>query len=54
MRDDSEGLDVIRRLCEAGKLKIPVEKTFPITQVREAHKAKDKKHIPGKVVLELD
>ncbi|XP_024022733.1 reticulon-4-interacting protein 1, mitochondrial [Morus notabilis] len=54
MRADSEGLDAIRRLSEAGKLKIPVEKTFPITQVREAHKAKDKKHIPGKVVLELD
>lgn len=54
MRADSEGLDEIRRLCEAGKLKIPVEKTFPITQVREAHEAKDKNIIPGKVVLELD
>ncbi|PON92783.1 Alcohol dehydrogenase superfamily, zinc-type [Trema orientale] len=54
MRADSEGLDEIRRLSEAGKLKIPVEKTFPITQVREAHEAKDKKLIPGKVVLELD
>ncbi|KAL5565325.1 hypothetical protein UlMin_028489 [Ulmus minor] len=54
MRADSEGLHEIRRLSEAGKLKIPVEKTFPITQVREAHTAKDKKHIPGKVVLELD
>ncbi|KAG5254752.1 PROTEIN AST1-RELATED [Salix purpurea] len=54
MRADSDGLDEIRRLSEAGKLKIPVEKTFPITQVREAHEAKDKKKIPGKVVLELD
>lgn len=54
MRADSEGLDEIRRLLEAGKLKIPVEKTFPITQVREAHGAKDKKLIAGKVVLELD
>ncbi|KAF5478621.1 hypothetical protein F2P56_005164 [Juglans regia] len=54
MRADSEGLDEIRRLSEAGKLKMPVEKTFPITQVREAHKAKDKRHIPGKIVLELD
>ncbi|XP_059444461.1 uncharacterized protein LOC132176310 isoform X2 [Corylus avellana] len=54
MRADSEGLNEIRRLSEAGKLKIPVEKTFPITQVREAHEAKDRRHIPGKVVLELD
>lgn len=54
MRADPEGLDEIRKLSEVGKLKIPVEKTFPITQVREAHTAKDKHLIPGKVVLELD
>lgn len=53
MRADSEGLDEIRRLSDTGKLKIPVEKTFPISQVREAHEAKEKK-IHGKVVLELD
>ncbi|XP_075668099.1 uncharacterized protein LOC142637998 [Castanea sativa] len=54
MRADSEGLDEIRNLTEAGKLKIPVEKTFPIVQVREAHEAKDKRYIHGKIVLELD
>ncbi|KAF5197446.1 Quinone oxidoreductase-like protein [Thalictrum thalictroides] len=54
MRADSEGLDEIRRLMEAGKLKVPVDKTFPITQVKDAHEAKDKKLIPGKVVLEVD
>lgn len=54
MRADSEGLDEIRRLSDAGKLNIPVEKTFPISQVREAHEAKEKKQIHGKVVLELD
>ncbi|KAL1346272.1 hypothetical protein AAHE18_08G178000 [Arachis hypogaea] len=47
MRADIEGLIEIRKLCEAGKLKIPVDKTYPITQVREAHEAKDKKLIPG-------
>ncbi|KAL6570635.1 hypothetical protein OROGR_000185 [Orobanche gracilis] len=45
MRADGEGLEEIRQLSEAGKLKIPVEKTFPITQVREAHEAKDKRLI---------
>ncbi|KAG5120298.1 hypothetical protein JHK82_034718 [Glycine max] len=54
MRADLDGLIEIRKLCEAGKMKIPVYKTFPITQVKEAHEAKDKKLIPGKVVLELD
>ncbi|KAH7528280.1 hypothetical protein FEM48_Zijuj05G0055700 [Ziziphus jujuba var. spinosa] len=50
----SHRIEEVRRLTEAGKLKIPVEKTFPITQVREAHEAKDKMDIPGKVVLEFD
>ncbi|KAL0301211.1 UNVERIFIED_CONTAM: Reticulon-4-interacting protein 1, mitochondrial [Sesamum radiatum] len=54
MRADAEGLHEIRRLSEVGKLKVPVEKTFPIAQVREAHEAKDKRIISGKVVLELD
>ncbi|XP_039121141.1 reticulon-4-interacting protein 1, mitochondrial [Dioscorea cayenensis subsp. rotundata] len=54
MRADAEGLDEIRRLSEAGKLKIPVEKTFPITQIKEAHEVKEKRIVPGKVVLEID
>ncbi|KAK6934212.1 Alcohol dehydrogenase, N-terminal [Dillenia turbinata] len=54
MRDDKEGLEEICRLCNAGKFKIPVEKTFPVTEVKEAHEAKDKKKIFGKVVLEFD
>ncbi|KAI4333621.1 hypothetical protein L6164_018405 [Bauhinia variegata] len=54
MRADLDGLIEIRNLCEGGKMNIPVDKTFPITQVREAHEAKDKKIITGKVVLEFD
>lgn len=54
MRADSEGLQEIRKLAELGKLKVPVEKTIPFVQVREAHEAKDKRVIPGKVVLEFD
>lgn len=54
MRADAEGLDEVRRLLEAGKMKIPVEKTFSIAEVRQAHEAKEKRLIPGKVVLELD
>jgi NADPH:quinone reductase-like Zn-dependent oxidoreductase len=54
MRADSEGLHEIQRLSGAGKLQIPVEKTFPISKVREAHEAKEKRLVPGKVVLEFD
>lgn len=54
MRADPDGLHEIRGLCEGGKLSIPVDKVFPISQVKEAHEAKDKRLIPGKVVLELD
>ena len=53
MRADPEGLAEIQRLVGGGKLKIPVEKTFPITEVVAAHEAKEKKLVPGKVVLEL-
>ncbi|KAK3165467.1 hypothetical protein QOZ80_1AG0033510 [Eleusine coracana subsp. coracana] len=54
MRADAEGLHEIQRLCGSGKLQIPVEKTFPISHVREAHQAKERKLVPGKVVLEFD
>ncbi|XP_062221593.1 uncharacterized protein LOC133920944 isoform X2 [Phragmites australis] len=54
MRADAEGLHEIQRLSGAGKLQIPVEKTFPISQVKEAHEAKERKLVPGKVVLEFD
>ena len=54
MRADSEGLHEIRRLAEHGMLKVPVEKTFPIIQVREAHDAKENKTVPGKIVLEFE
>lgn len=54
MRADAEGLYEIGRLSAIGKLKVPVEKTYPFTEVREAHEAKDKRIITGKVVLQLD
>ncbi|XP_057794921.1 uncharacterized protein LOC131011145 [Salvia miltiorrhiza] len=54
MRADAEGLYEIGRLSASGKLKVPVEKSYPFTQVREAHEAKDKRIVAGKVVLELD
>lgn len=54
MRADPEGMNEIRKLSESKKLHIPIDKTFSITQVREAHQAKDKRIVTGKVVLEFD
>ncbi|XP_078429100.1 groES-like zinc-binding alcohol dehydrogenase family protein [Wolffia australiana] len=54
MRADLEGLQEIGRLAAAQKLKIPVDRVFSIVQTREAHEAKEKGIIPGKVVLTFD
>ncbi|CAA2933850.1 reticulon-4-interacting 1, mitochondrial [Olea europaea subsp. europaea] len=54
MRAVAEGLDEIGLLANAGKLMIPGERRFPITQVQDAHEAKDKRLIQGKVVSDLD
>ncbi|XP_047318625.1 reticulon-4-interacting protein 1, mitochondrial [Impatiens glandulifera] len=54
MRADDEGLAEIRKLMEAGKLKMEVEKILPITEVKQAHEDKDKRRVIGKVVLEFD
>ncbi|XP_074568438.1 uncharacterized protein LOC141824983 [Curcuma longa] len=53
MRPDAEGLHEIRRLSTAGMLKIPVDKVFPIAEVQKAHEVKQKRSVPGKVVLEV-
>ena len=47
-------MEEIRRLTEEGKLRIPVDKTFPLAQTREAHEAKEKGLVRGKIVLEID
>lgn len=53
MRADAEGLHEIRRLSTTGMLKIPVDKVFPIAEVQKAHEVKQKRSVPGKVVLEV-
>jgi NADPH:quinone reductase-like Zn-dependent oxidoreductase len=34
-----------------GRLKIPIAKTFPLSQVREAYRELEKRHTRGKIVL---
>lgn len=54
MRTDFEGLEEIARLTRAGKMKIPVGKTFPLGEAAEAHHAKDSKLASGKIILEIE
>ncbi|CAI9261017.1 unnamed protein product [Lactuca saligna] len=54
MRTNAKGLVEIRRLTEAGRLKVSVQKTFPIMQVQEAHQAKDTRINPGAGRLKID
>ena len=47
---DHQGLEELSRLVEAGRLKIQVERTFPLEKAREAH-ALLESHLKGKLVL---
>ncbi|XP_056173182.1 uncharacterized protein LOC130139680 [Syzygium oleosum] len=47
-------LEVISKLVGAGWMRIPIAKTFPITQVREAFEAADNLRTLGKMVLTFD
>jgi NADPH:quinone reductase-like Zn-dependent oxidoreductase len=47
---DHEGLEELARLVDEGKLKVHVERTLPLDNVREAHELLES-HLPGKIVL---
>lgn len=46
-------LEKIAHLVDAGKLKVTVERTFPLEQAREAHEMIEKRHVRGKIVLTI-
>lgn len=52
MRTDTEALEEIARLAGAGKLKVPVGQTLPLTDAAKAHRALEAKQIQGKLVLQ--
>lgn len=47
-------LSQIGDLIEAGRFKLPVGRTFPLTDVAEAHRVGEAGHVRGKLVLIVD
>ncbi len=47
-------LDTLRALIDAGRLKVRVDKVFPLAQAREAQALVEAHHGPGKIVLSVD
>jgi NADPH:quinone reductase-like Zn-dependent oxidoreductase len=50
---NAEELAELAKLVDAGKLKVIVEKVFPITEVRAAHESNATGHTRGKIVLRV-
>jgi NADPH:quinone reductase-like Zn-dependent oxidoreductase len=46
-------LQEIARLIDSGKVRVVVQQTLPLTEVRHAHEVLEKEHVQGKLVLEV-
>jgi NADPH:quinone reductase-like Zn-dependent oxidoreductase len=51
---DHSVFDEVLSLAESGKLKIKVDKTFPLIQAAEAQKLGEQGHTEGKIILIVD
>ncbi len=41
----------LARLIDAGELELPIARTFPLEQVRDAYTELERRHTRGKIVL---
>ena len=47
----AEVLAELARLIDAGELELPIARTFPLEQVRDAYTELERRHTRGKIVL---
>jgi NADPH:quinone reductase-like Zn-dependent oxidoreductase len=53
VRPDHHDLEELGRMADAGQLRVPIAKAFPLEQVADAHRLVAGGHVRGKVVVTL-
>jgi NADPH:quinone reductase-like Zn-dependent oxidoreductase len=53
VRPDQHDLEELARMADAGQLRVPIAKAFPLEQIADAHRMVGGGHVRGKVVVTL-
>jgi NADPH:quinone reductase-like Zn-dependent oxidoreductase len=53
VRPEQHDLEELGRMADAGQLRVPIAKAFPLEQIAEAHRLVAGGHVRGKVVVTL-
>jgi NADPH:quinone reductase-like Zn-dependent oxidoreductase len=53
VRPDQHDLEELARMADAGQLRVPIAKAFPLERIADAHRMVGEGHVRGKVVVTL-